>query len=63
MLRAVLAFRRGDAETESFETLSSVPHTLSFDHGEGRVTFSSFHQEPGINVQQEQILHMLMFML
>lgn len=59
----VNVYIQGNAETFGFETLSNVPHTLSFRVGDGRVTYSSFHQEPGINIQQEQILHYLMFML
>jgi hypothetical protein len=54
---------RGNAMTYDSETLPFVPHTLSFRVGDGRVTYSSFHQEPGINLQQEQILNYLMFML
>jgi hypothetical protein len=56
----------GDADVEElFETtsLSNVPHTVSFEAGAGKVVFSSFHQEPGVNVQQEQVLRMLMFQL
>jgi hypothetical protein len=59
----VNVYIRAPAETFDFETLPNVPHTMSFRVGDGRVTYSSFHQEPGINVQQEQILHYLMFML
>ncbi len=42
------------------------PHTVLFHPGGasgGKVVFSSFHQEPGINVDQERILQLLMFQL
>ncbi|MCC7074578.1 MAG: carboxypeptidase regulatory-like domain-containing protein [Deltaproteobacteria bacterium] len=47
-------------------TISNIPHTLLFHPGGatgGKVVYSSFHQEPGINVDQERILQLLMFQL
>ena len=34
-----------------------------FSPGSGKVIYSSFHQEPGINVQQERVLQLLVFQL
>lgn len=59
----VKVYIRGNSDSFLGDTLTNVPHTMSFRIGNGRVTYSSFHQEPGINIQQEQILHYLMFML
>lgn len=44
-------------------TLSNVPHTVSFSVGEGKVVYTSFHQEPGINQQMERVLQLLVFEL
>lgn len=47
-------------------TIENNPHTLLFHPGGasgGKVVYSSFHQEPGINVDQERILQLLMFQL
>jgi hypothetical protein len=41
----------------------NVPHTVGFSPGAGRVLYTSFHQEPGINLDQERILQLLMFEL
>jgi hypothetical protein len=61
---------RGDAwwtNDDTFETgmVADAPHTVTFRPavGSGKVVFSSFHQEPGIDVQQERVLQMLMFQL
>jgi len=47
----------------SDQTLNNVPHTVSFNHGEGSVVFTSFHQEPGINLDMERVLQLLVFEL
>ena len=47
-------------------TIANNPHTLMYRPGgaaSGKVVYSSFHQEPGINVDQERILQLLMFQL
>jgi hypothetical protein len=44
-------------------TLSNVPHTVSFAAGEGKVVYTSFHQEPGINLDMERVLQLLIFEL
>jgi hypothetical protein len=54
---------RADAELMSGETLSNVPHTVAFRPGAGRVLFTSFHQEAGINPDMQRILQLLMFEL
>lgn len=47
----------------STTTLSNVPHTVSFPSGEGKVVYTSFHQEPGINQEMERVLQLLVFEL
>jgi len=54
---------RADAETYENGTLTNVPHTVAFRPGAGRVLFTSFHQEPGINPDMQRILQLLMFEL
>ena len=52
--------------TGSTGSIENNPHTLMFRPGgaaSGKVIYSSFHQEPGINVDQERILQLLMFQL
>lgn len=44
-------------------TLTDVPQIVGFHDGEGRVLYSSFHQEPGSNPDQVTILELLMFEL
>ncbi|OGQ26081.1 MAG: hypothetical protein A2138_17470 [Deltaproteobacteria bacterium RBG_16_71_12] len=39
------------------------PQIVGFNHGAGRVVYSSFHQEPGSHPDQLQILRLLMFEL
>jgi hypothetical protein len=52
-----------DAETVDNRTIRDAPQIVGFDHGEGRVTYSSFHQEPGSHPDQLRILQLLMFEL
>ncbi len=66
----VRVFIRGDAEVETgtifnpgTQSLSNVPHTVSFSVGEGKVVYTSFHQEPGINAEMERVLQLLVFEL
>ena len=54
---------RGDAEIEGGTTLTDVPHTVAFRPGSGRVLFTSFHQEPGINPDMQRVLQLLIFEL
>jgi hypothetical protein len=58
----VRVFIRGDA-TAGTTPLTDVPHTVGFEHGQGRVIYTSFHQEPGINQQMERVLQLLVFEL
>ena len=44
-------------------TLEDVPQIVGFHHGEGRVIYSSFHQEPGSHPDQVRLLELLMFEL
>lgn len=43
--------------------VAGSPQIVGFDHGQGRVVYSSFHQEPGSHPDQLQILRLLMFEL
>ena len=60
---SVHVYIRGDAPLWTGQTLSNVPHTAGFTVGQGRVIYTSFHQEPGANPTLEQVLRLLMFEL
>ena len=59
----VTVYIEGDAPLDDGSTLPSVPHTVGFNSGAGRVIYTSFHQEPGISLAQERVLELLMFEL
>jgi hypothetical protein len=59
----VRVFIRANAPVFGPYLLYDVPHTVSFTYGSGTVVYTSFHQEPGINQQMEQVLKLLMFEL
>jgi hypothetical protein len=52
-----------DPQTLDGRVVDDAPQIVGFDHGEGRVTYSSFHQEPGSHPDQLRILQLLMFEL
>ena len=54
---------RGGAPLWTGATLPNVPHTAGFTLGQGKVIYTSFHQEPGANPTLEQVLRLLMFEL
>jgi hypothetical protein len=54
---------RGDAPLDNGTSLQDVPHTVAFRPGQGRVLFTSFHQEPGINPDMQRVLQLLIFEL
>ena len=54
---------RGGADLLDGTHLDDVPHTVAFRPGAGRVLFTSFHQEAGINPDMQRILQLLMFEL
>jgi hypothetical protein len=54
---------RADADLLDGSTAREVPHTVAFRPGAGRVLFTSFHQEPGINPDMERVLQLLIFEL
>lgn len=60
---------RGDADIDEDNdgvvdgALTNVPHTVAFRPGSGRVLFTSFHQEPGINPDMQRVLQLLIFEL
>jgi hypothetical protein len=43
--------------------VNEAPQIVGFHQGNGRVTYSSFHQEPGSHPDQLRILQLLMFEL
>jgi hypothetical protein len=53
----------GDSFGSTTTTLYSVPHTVGFAHGQGKVIYTSFHQEPGLNLDAERLLQLLVFEL
>lgn len=60
---ATTVYIRGDAEIDTGATLRDVPHTVAFRPGLGRVLFTSFHQEAGINPDMQRVLQLLIFEL
>jgi Carboxypeptidase regulatory-like domain len=52
-----------DLFCSSEQDRTNIPHTVGFSFGAGKVLYTSFHQEPGINFDQERILQLLMFEL
>lgn len=59
----VHVYLEADAELIDGDVILDAPQIVGFNHGEGRVVYSSFHQEPGIGVQQEEVLKLIMFEL
>ncbi|OGQ20451.1 MAG: hypothetical protein A2138_26740 [Deltaproteobacteria bacterium RBG_16_71_12] len=59
----VTVYIRADAPLMDGTTLSNVPHTVRFLGGQGRVLYTSFHQEANISEQMEHALRILMFEL
>jgi hypothetical protein len=55
-------YTRGDAPTDAGVMLD-VPLTVGFSVGQGRVLYTTFHQEPGIESATERLLRFLMFEL
>lgn len=42
---------------------NSAPYTVGFPLGAGKVLYTSWHQEPGINLESERVLQLLVFEL
>jgi hypothetical protein len=59
----VEVYVRADAPVIGGATVVGSPQVVGFDHGDGRVLYSSFHQEPGVSADQEAILRFLIFEL
>lgn len=63
----VRVYLRADADLGDIfgggSTLYNVPHTVGFSHGQGDVIYTSFHQEPGLNLDAERLLQLLVFEL
>ena len=55
-------YTRGDAPTSDGVKVD-VPLTVGFARGQGRVLYTSFHQEPGVDSATQQLLRLLMFEL
>lgn len=60
---SVEVFIEADAPLLDGEVLEYAPQLVGFDHGDGRVIYSSFHQEPGIGEDQEQVIRLILFEL
>lgn len=60
---SVHVYIEADAPMLDGETLEHAPQLVGFDFGAGRVIYSSFHQEPGIGVDQEQVVRLILFEL
>lgn len=60
---SVTVYIRADAPLMDGTTLNDVPHTVRFSAGQGKVLYTSFHQEANISPQMEQALRLLMFEL
>lgn len=56
-------YLRADSPLMDGTVLEDVPQIVGFDHGDGRVVYSSFHQEPGSHPDQVDVLRLLMFEL
>ena len=54
---------QADATTFGGDQLRDIPHIVGFSAGSGRVIFTSFHQEQGINSDMQRILQLLIFEL
>lgn len=61
--QGVTVYISGAAPLNDGTTRPDVPHTVGFNVGAGRVIYTSFHQEPGISLEQERVLELLMFEL
>lgn len=59
----VHVYIEADSPLMTGQVLEHAPQLVGFDHGAGRVIYSSFHQEPGIGVDQEQVVRLILFEL
>ncbi len=59
----VIVYLRADSPLMGGTEIEDSPQIVGFEHGDGRVIYSSFHQEPGSHPDQLQILRLLMFEL
>lgn len=55
-------YTRGDTPT-SEGTMANMPLTIGFTAGQGRVIYTSFHQEPGVDSATARLLQLLIFEL
>lgn len=59
----VHVYLEADAPLLNGDVIEDAPQIVGFIHGDGRVVYSSFHQEPGIGIEQEEVLKLIMFEL
>lgn len=59
----VHVYLEADAPLLDGDVILDAPQIVGFNYGDGRVVYSSFHQEPGIGVEQEEVLKLIMFEL
>ena len=52
-------YLRADSPLLDGTVLFDVPQIVGFSHGEGRIVYSSFHQEPGSHPDQVRLLELL----
>jgi hypothetical protein len=60
---SVHVYIEADSPLLNGQVLERAPQLVGFDHGDGRVIYSSFHQEPGIGIDQEQVVRLILFEL
>ena len=60
---SVHVYIEADSPLLNGDVLERAPQLVGFEHGAGRVIYSSFHQEPGIGVDQEQVVRLILFEL
>ncbi|MCC7072161.1 MAG: carboxypeptidase regulatory-like domain-containing protein [Deltaproteobacteria bacterium] len=59
----VVVYLRADSPLMGGTVVEDSPQIVGFEHGLGRIIYSSFHQEPGSHPDQLQLLRLLMFEL
>jgi hypothetical protein len=60
---AVHVYIQADSPLLDGSVLTDAPQVVGFTYGAGRVIYSSFHQEPGIGADQEQVVRLILFEL
>lgn len=55
--------RADEVSLQDGSTVFDTPLIVGFNHGDGRVIYSSFHEEPGVTQAQQDIVKLIMFEL